>query len=195
MLAILATVAAFSLPAMARLSRRARLEDAAARVRAELGRARLEAIESGTPRQFRFEPGGRRFEVAPRAVAVGSDSGLFGGFGGADDDDARPRRPADDEPPTDELTQVELDDGICFWLEALGDPPDPESSGDDRDAQAEWSAPIVFYPNGRTLNAHFQLTDGRDYYVDITLRGLTGIATAGPVTLRPKTQSLGEEPL
>ena len=34
--------------------------------------------------------------------------------------------------------------------------------------------PIVFYPNGRTSNARIRLTDQGEYYVDVSLRGLTG---------------------
>ena len=57
----------------------------------------------------------------------------------------------------------ELPDGVRF-------------SGDSTSARL-----ILFYPNGRTFNAHFRLQGQYDYYVDVTLRGLTGISTIGPI--------------
>ena len=42
-----------------------------------------------------------------------------------------------------------------------------------------WSDPIVFYPNGRTENAHIRIKGERNAVVDVSLRGLTGVATAG----------------
>ncbi len=42
-----------------------------------------------------------------------------------------------------------------------------------------WSQPIVFQPNGRTNNAQIRLRGERDAVVDVSLRGLTGVATSG----------------
>jgi prepilin-type N-terminal cleavage/methylation domain-containing protein len=49
--------------------------------------------------------------------------------------------------------------------------------------QNGWSEPIFFFPNGRTSNAHFAVrTTGRyNYFVDISVRGLTGTARIGNV--------------
>ena len=51
---------------------------------------------------------------------------------------------------------------------------DPVSSPGGMSGEEEWSVPIVFYPNGRTSNARIRLTDQGEYYVDVSLRGLTG---------------------
>jgi len=182
--AVLAIVAAFSWPAMQRLSRRSRVADAAAVVRAELGRARLEAIELGTPRQFRFQPGGRRFEIARRSARIGGDLELFGQFGAVDA--SEPRQPPTAGTSDGEITVAELDEGVYFWVGELGEPLTADAAAAGLLGQENWSAPIVFYPNGRTLNAHFLVTDGRDYYVEVTLRGLTGAASTSPVQLWPK---------
>ncbi|MDR1492116.1 MAG: prepilin-type N-terminal cleavage/methylation domain-containing protein [Planctomycetaceae bacterium] len=44
--------------------------------------------------------------------------------------------------------------------------------------QNRWSEPIFFFPNGRTSNSHFAIcTTGRyRYFIEISLRGLTGTA-------------------
>lgn len=188
-LAVLAMVAAFGLPAVNRMSSRGQLADAAGQIRAELGRARLDAIRSGVPRQFRFQLGGRRFEISSRAASVGGDVDLFGDFGAAEDTDQSPEPVTEQE--GDDAVEHELDDGVCFAQDLAQLPPsgvDPlgDESATTTDADQNWSLPIVFYPDGRTLNAHFLLADDHDYYVEITLRGLTGAASVGAVTARPK---------
>ncbi|MDR1385208.1 MAG: prepilin-type N-terminal cleavage/methylation domain-containing protein [Planctomycetaceae bacterium] len=49
--------------------------------------------------------------------------------------------------------------------------------------QSRWSEPIFFFPNGRTSNAHFAVcTTGRyNYFVDVSVRGLTGTARIGKI--------------
>ena len=51
---------------------------------------------------------------------------------------------------------------------------DPFSAMGEMSGEEQWSAPIVFYPNGRASNARIRLTDRDEYYVDVSLRGLTG---------------------
>ena len=47
-----------------------------------------------------------------------------------------------------------------------------------------WSAPIIFYPNGRTFNTRIRLHGEYDYYVEVMLRGLTGASRVGEVRRR-----------
>jgi len=44
-----------------------------------------------------------------------------------------------------------------------------------------WSETVTFYPDGRATNAQWTLESGEGYELDVTLRGLTGMATVGPV--------------
>ena len=71
----------------------------------------------------------------------------------------------------------ELPNGIVFFDPAV---ELPEADPFGGVPSAEWSAPTVFYQNGRTLNARFRLAS-RDYDVDLFLRGLTGTITIGEV--------------
>ncbi|MBL8818698.1 MAG: prepilin-type N-terminal cleavage/methylation domain-containing protein [Planctomyces sp.] len=41
---------------------------------------------------------------------------------------------------------------------------------------SDWSVPIVFQPDGRTRNTTLRLNGQRDFYIEVTLRGLTGTA-------------------
>ena len=58
---------------------------------------------------------------------------------------------------------------------------DPLSSPGGMSGEEQWSVPIVFYPNGRTSNARIRLTDQGEYFVDVSLRGLTGGARVGKI--------------
>ena len=58
---------------------------------------------------------------------------------------------------------------------------DPLSSIGGMSGEEQWSVPIVFYPNGRTSNARIRLTDQGEYFVDVSLRGLTGGARVGKI--------------
>jgi hypothetical protein len=58
-----------------------------------------------------------------------------------------------------------------------------ETAVENGEENLEWSTPILFYPNGRTLNARLELSNG-EHSVDITLRGLTGTARIGQVRRR-----------
>ena len=57
----------------------------------------------------------------------------------------------------------------------------PVSSPGGISGEEQWSVPIVFYPNGRASNARIRLTDQGEYYVDVSLRGLTGGARVGKI--------------
>ena len=50
-----------------------------------------------------------------------------------------------------------------------------------------YSEPIFFFPNGRTSNAIFSVcsTTGKGYYMDVSLRGLTGTARLGDLEVMP----------
>ena len=45
-----------------------------------------------------------------------------------------------------------------------------------------WSEPIRFRPSGRTEDQKIRLAGQRDFVVDVTLRGLTSMASYSPPT-------------
>jgi hypothetical protein len=57
-----------------------------------------------------------------------------------------------------------------------------------------WSAPIIFYPNGRTFNSRIRLHGEYGYYVDVMLRGLTGASRVGEVRRREESLEEPREP-
>ena len=186
-LAVLAATAALMWPAMHRLLRKSAVEGAAGQVRAELAKTRLEAIQSGVPWQFRFQPGTGRYEATPRAPGTAAGGRPLG-----DSVDAygRPLVTGTVSTAGGDALEGELSAGVYFWISQMGETPAPPSDDGLTDYQQPWSAPIVFYPNGRTLNAHFQVSDFREYHVEVTLRGLTGAAAIGEVLRRAPEGSL-----
>jgi len=61
--------------------------------------------------------------------------------------------------------------------ENLVDAAAPAAASED----ADWSAPLLFFPSGRTSNARIQLRGRRDYVIQLSLRGVTGAVTIGKV--------------
>lgn len=89
----------------------------------------------------------------------------------------------------------ELESGDVIDLVPDEGPREPGASGplDEYSFdEFDWSAPILFYPNGRTTNARITLKGQRGFEVTVTLRGLTGTARIGPL-VRPE-QPLSEQP-
>lgn len=155
---IIAMVVALSWPALRRPLAKGEVRNAAKQLRVALSRTRLEAIRSGTAQEFRYEPGTGRFEIAARSTAEGS-----GGFTPVAQEGFGEDVIAAEDLGVERSEVRELPDGVRF-------------SGDSPGAGL-----ILFYPNGRTFNAHFRLHGQYSYYVDVRLRGLTGTSTIGPI--------------
>ncbi len=133
-------------------------------------------MQSGIAQQFRYQLGKNRFQIVPAAVeqAEADRTGRQ-----SSRDDVRPARAdrqrvaAAGAGGADELPSLELPDGICF------EPALDEPLAVAAPSEEGWSDPIVFYPNGRTKNAQIRIKGERNTVVDVSLRGLTGVATAG----------------
>ncbi len=180
-LAVLVVLASLSWPAMRGPMAKNRLRSAAKQVRTEMVRARLQAIETGVPTQFRYQPGTGRFLVV--SAGTDGDEAGDGSTSGSNDDVSLDTPIASSEYDDFGETQPgshQLADGIRFRVpesvDAIVDegslPPVDEI--DEESIPEEWSPPIVFHPNGRASNARVALGGERGYTVDVTLRGLTG---------------------
>jgi len=181
--AILAMAVAWTLPSLRGPLDRSELREGARRLRTALARTRLRAIETGVAQQFRFQPGTGQFETMAR-VQPTAGAGLPFSSG-------RATRRTTAPPPTtqNEPAEESLPSGIRFLAQQTAEPPiDSDRSvptvRSTPSAAGEWSAPIVFYPNGRTTNGRIRLGGGREFYVDVTLRGVTGSATIGELVRR-----------
>ncbi len=206
---ILVVLATMAIPALVGPLRRARLRDAAQQVRIELNRARLQAIETGVPQAFRYQPGGGRFTVSPldydaqlavdHSFADGGAvaDGHFGGAAGFANDSFAGEEEGEAALLTADGEQFVLDAGIRFC--SGENEASWEGNGAEDDLPGEsgvsWGRAIVFYPNGRARDARVGVRNERGEGIEIRLRGLTGAVSLGPLERElPEERSAGGLP-
>lgn len=171
-LGVIATVAALAQPTLRSSLGDSRLRSAARQVRTELAKTRLRAMQSGLAQRFRYQVEQNRFEIAPADLDVRDETSSSSAnevdrselaATAANSQLAVPL-------PGVSVLALELPDGVLF-----------EPVEEFRTAAVDeegWSDGIVFYPNGRAADATIRLRGERDAVVDVSLRGLTGVATA-----------------
>ncbi len=171
-LGVIAGVAALAQPALRSSLGDSRLRSAARQVRTELAKTRLRAMQSGTAQLFRYQVERNCFEIVP--ADFDSEERIEGVPSAADLAAAVPASPAPSADavaqPRTEPVQRELPEGVSFG-------PIEERRTAEIDEEG-WTEPIVFYPNGRAADATIRLRGERGAVVDVSLRGLTGVATA-----------------
>ena len=180
-LAVLAVLASLTWPAVRGMLGKGELREAAKQVRVALVKARLRAIESGVAQSFRYLPGTERFEVAPLPTSLDEEKAAA---------PSRFRQRASENEPV----QGFLPKGVIFEehdSRAASQPsPRPptmlrmvpgEGPGVRGRDDANWSAPLVFFPNGRSSNARIRLAGPRGLWIEVTLRGTNGATRIGPL--------------
>lgn len=139
-----------------------RLED----VRSAFAGSRLTAIDAGLIYQFRYEPGGRNYVLVPYELPIGS--------------------PTDNSTAASVGKQVsgELHETMQFettssfaGVEKLS--PDMLSglSNAGKLQSVDWGPAILFYPDGTSVDATFDVVDEQKRRGRLTVRGLTGAVT------------------
>ncbi len=181
-LAVIGTMAAIAWPSVLRMQADHDLSAAAERVRQPLATARAWAIRTGVAFQFRFEPRGRNFVVAPLdAEPESSASTATGNVAPANA--ANPAyRLAGELParcsfqPAAAATAIPLMPTQKLSEAALqGLPNAGELAG------IGWSDPLVFAVDGTAQDVLMTIADRRGHRIDLTIRGLTGATSVGPM--------------
>jgi len=176
-LAVIGTMAALAWPSVLRMQADHDLSAAAEQVRQPLATARVWAIRTGDAIQFRFEPNGRNFVVAPYDAEPEPPSSPQGaaaaapGYRYAGELPLKcsflpaPEAAANPLMPTQKLSETALQ-GLpnAGALAGLG-----------------WSDPLVFAADGTGQDAVLTVADRRGHRIDVTIRGLTGAARVGPM--------------
>ena len=176
-LAILAAMMAFALPALRGPLDKSRLRSGGQQVRAALAKARFFAIREGMSVTFRYEYDGQRWSVSRSGAApfrqVPADEIDFAELNsetvpGVDGATAH----------TMLLREGSLPKGVKFAAPPrfLEDGPGIESQTariESTEFNVQWSPPGTFLPNGRSEDSTVTLIGTRDFAVDVTLRGLT----------------------
>lgn len=172
-LALLAVIASLATPAIFGSFSSVRLRRAADGVLASWSQARLRAIEEGLPQEFRFEQDSQDYRTRPSVAQSAGDRGNLASH----DDDARLQASKGDE----YLQDRRLPDGVSFYRLVFAEKRQAsQRDANDRTEQG-WSAPIWFYPDGTAETVALLLTNDRKQYVQLSLRGLTGVGRVSDV--------------
>jgi type II secretory pathway pseudopilin PulG len=171
-LAILIMVAGAVAPSVVGMMADHRLKETTEAVRNALARTRIHAIDTGSVYQFRIEPRGRHFIAVPTDPAALPNSGS--------------------SLPPSAVEVGQLDEGFSFEVVAAAptassavpmtlaasDPAFSAMVGKTSLSQdfgvSNWSAPIVFQPDGRAIDASFNIVDEHGDGFRIRVRELTG---------------------
>ncbi len=187
-------------------------QQAARQLTTDLARARVNAIDSGRTMVIRYEPGASRYTIMPADTISESTESRGSAYGEMDASDVTDESSAsdvtDESSASDELRiTAQLDDDVIFQDPASvaeNDIPADSTLGKslrDEMQQTEevrplvqnsqdetsWSPPVMVYPTGRAENAQFVLRGPDGYSVTVTLRGLTGAVTTGPLVHQRRT--------
>ncbi len=213
-MAVLAAVAALTVPAMRGPLDKSRLTGAAKQLQAALAKARALAIREGSSIHFRYEISGDHYVIerapsqASMLVTVLEDpTGEATAPSGLTTESARPSAPDSDAASAAASASPILRDGQLPTGVTFAEPWELASDSGVTEALSEatsagigrrrWSDPIRFAPSGRTSDHVVRLAGQRDFFVDVTLRGLTAMASySAPARMAPNpaTQGVPEIP-
>ncbi len=182
-LAVLVVLASLAWPSVMRFLGEQEIAEQAHRVRMELTRTRVKAIDAGVVYQFRYEPGGRKYIVLPleRPETGNSTDGrlttessfemqtVYGELSERCHFDHPRERSAltgvESPIPTERLSQ-----------QVLSLVP-----GGNGLSQVAFSPPIRFFPDGTADDGHLAILDDGERRVEVTVRGFTGTVRASEV--------------
>jgi prepilin-type N-terminal cleavage/methylation domain-containing protein len=178
-LVVVTVVVSLTWPSLMRFAREQQLREWSAEIRRDMAGARIKAIENGLEYQFRYEPGGRFFAVLPYDRPDSGNSTADSKVDKTLIESARSTGPPatisqlpeglhfrfKDGQPTEELPQE--------WLKLL---PTSEPLG-----RVAWSLPLLFHLDGTSDYATVYIENKEGHSQLLTLRGLTGAITVGPI--------------
>ena len=206
-MAVLAAVAGLTLPAMRGPLDKIRLTSAARQVQAALAKARSIAIRESAVVQFRYEIAGDRFLIERLPLQQRLDITVLDEAGGtmdtpsglteqpspaaiaasavsSDPVDAGPMPQVDEVSGTVILREGQLPSGVTFGefapqQKSQSTPITQPAATSDVNliSNSRWSEPMMFQPTGRTSDRVIRLNGQRDFFVEVTLRGLTAMAS------------------
>lgn len=184
-LALIVVILALGMPSINRMWSRSQIGNASQNVRTELYQTRLAAMKAGEAYVFRFRPGTGTYEILPKSInddenRPGQDGRFLKSLPGNVVFERGILHTKATESPDDDSDETLESPGARATTFSQGTVTYSNERADSNTGSDGWSAPIVFYPNGRTSSA--SLAVRRDYYrVELTLRGLTGTARLGEI--------------
>jgi hypothetical protein len=163
-LAVLVMIVGLLWPALENLNAEYSLRQAGQLVQSRMAGARVHAIDVGVPYQFRYEPGGQHFLVLP-FDQISLNLQAAGGAQKAPK--LAGRLPS---------SRAMFDSGGA--MAGSGQPVAAEwlagIANADEVMGVNWSAPIVFHPDGTAGMARIVIRDHKSRFVTVSVRPLTG---------------------
>jgi len=186
-LVVLIVLLTLAIPVMRGPLQTRRLRADANDIRVAWSKARVEAMRTGQLHLFRFKTGAREY-----STEIWQDEGsiLESGETGVEPLRANSRAVEQAEVSEDGyfVRADYTDDLVSSRTEQrLEMSPDGAQLSVAVNADAEWSRPILFHPDGTTSTVHLVLANKRGLSVAVDLRGLTGSVRVGEM------QSLEED--
>ncbi len=188
-LALLVIVASIAWPTLNKTFENQRLKKAADQVRAEWARARVKAMSTGYVHIFQYTVDGNQYATERRVTSEVEGSGVPAGappgFG-----------EAGLKAPVPFGAETALPEGVTFLgSETVLDSRAAMLTSDPsqfRTGEQGWSGPIFFYPDGTTSTARLVLRNEYGRFIELALRGLTGVVTVSDVQAGDSMQ-VGQE--
>lgn len=186
-LAVLGVMAAISYPNLHRFMADQKIQEATEMVRTHLAGTRNKAIDATLIYEFRYEPSGNKFLVIPHEPDQAQTGAAIGAQGQVASGDTLYRFAGVLRPgvtfavPTAALSElgipvVETPVPIADWqIQGLVLPDGSNLAG------ANWSEPILFYPDGSAAESMFRLQDETGHIMEVKVRGLTAAVSVIPV--------------
>ena len=169
-LSILVALSALSYPSVDRLLEQLAMDEAVSPVRDHLSSTRTRALDAGLTWQFRFEPGGRRYVAVPYE------------FDEIEGDDQQQQQSQLELLPR---VSGQLPEGYTFsaadeattGTEALDELALAGLTGSQDLQGSSWSPPLLFFSDGTSRNASFDIVDEQLRGRRLSVRALTGAVT------------------
>lgn len=204
-IAILSALTIISWPMLRRPLNKSLVQDAAQQLQRDLGASRLSAVEFGQSWIFQYRPGTPTYYVGTTIQSEFRESPSV------DSDSPETKQPTDTRdmsakarPNHEQFESAPAIDGIfelpsgTYFAKPSNDTAnrhDSAASKNEReDAKlflnaepapevelAPWSAPIRFYPSGRSQPAQVVLCSEQGYFADVNVQGMAGRITISPI--------------
>ncbi|PQO42489.1 hypothetical protein [Blastopirellula marina] len=185
-LVILVAMLGIGLPAMLTSLNGHRLSVSAEKVQIEFMRARVDAMESGRIRMFRFQPETGNFTVAPFIRSSDELENNLAGTSQGIGVSSVVMQSAEQET----LSET-LEEGVVFLANNVETDMRSYELAQEQGGDLElsgWSSPVLFYPDGTTSDAVIYLRGDNSRITSVKLRGLTGVARI----VEPERVDVGE---
>jgi Tfp pilus assembly protein FimT len=171
---IIVMLGALATPAILQTFARQTLDKGADKLRVAMGQARVRAIRDGDIYAVFVLEGGAWYNVAPFTQARNQST------------IASQRQLLADQKRQGETEDDLLPRGVSFAanITAVDDrAAETLSAGNDTTIR-----PILFYPDGTSQDARVVLRNEKDHYIEVQLRGMTGLSSVIRLAERPAMQ-------